>query len=131
MTITHENARQHEIGMDQRSSFIDAFVHAHEEQAATLEIFSLTGRLLEERNGRLRALKVDCRPEIQHLFVELQQPMHGNIAYVIACPVHMIVREGESLKELEITSCDGRKTVLQLRLGTDRDIRTCTRAHDL
>jgi hypothetical protein len=114
MTVTQENVRQHEIGMDQWASFIDAFVHAHEEQAATMEIFSATGSLLESRSGQLRGLKLDSRRDIQRAFLELHQPMHGNIAYVIACPVRMIVREGDSHKELEITSGDGRKTLLQL-----------------
>lgn len=117
MTVTQENVRQHEIEIEQWPSFIDTFVHAHEKQAATLEIYSATGSLLETRSGQLRGLKLDGRHQIQRAFLELHQPMYGNIACVLACPVRMIVREGAFHRELEITSSDGRKTLLQVSPG--------------
>lgn len=114
MTLTQGNIREDEIGMDQWPSFVDAFVLAHEQQAATLEIFSVTGSLLESTTGQLRAFNLDCKHQVQRAFLELREPMHGNIAHVIACPVRMIMRQGEFHRELEITSADGRKTLLRL-----------------
>lgn len=114
MTATQETMQEHEIGIDQWPSFVDAFVHAHEQQAATLEIFSVTGSLLESTIGQLRAFNLDSRHQIQRAFLELCEPIHGNIAHVIAYPVRMIMRQGERHRELEITSADGRKTLLRL-----------------
>jgi hypothetical protein len=114
MTVTQENMQEHEIGIDQWLSFLEAFVHAHEQQPATLEIFSVTGSLLETTSGQLCAFKLDSKHQIQRAFLELHEPMHGHIAHLIANPVRMIIRRGELHRELEITSADGRKTLLRL-----------------
>jgi hypothetical protein len=114
MNLSQGSIGEHEVLIDEWPSFIEAFVGEHKRLPAMIEIFSASGRLIEARRGLLRSLTLDSKRHVQRAFVELEEPVRGDITHVIAYPVRIAIRQAEAQRELEITSAGGRRTVITL-----------------